>query len=364
MVIRSLAKEYIINNKTTKTTQEILDSGIIPKLKGYIVKPGKVSDSIFGGEGSFIKDGHKIQFCNPPLLSKKGIPIRIMVRTQRISTHDIVRGEIPFKDQVLALNHNFMRKLVRNVIGTSQIDVGLDNQSIVIVAENLKTIPFENVLRAYMAKTSTKTSLYQNYINGTRTFCGHKLPDGLVSNIKLPDILDTPSTKTENDKSVQASYLIEKGIFSNEQYNEIKLRSKIAFDMVSLFLEKRNIILVDTKLEHGINSKGEIVSQDELFTMDSSRYWIKDDYDKQKKLFEKGEIKEINPKSYSKEFARGLSIKDKKYTDKQRIEIAVRYVEGIEKLLGIKFMPDMRSWEERVIFGINKVLKELEVLSK
>ena len=164
--IRKLVENHVATEKPIVSTQDILDSGAVPRLKGYTIKPGKVSDSIFGGKGSYKnKAGETIEFENPPLDAMDGTPLRIMVRTSQISTHDIKRGTKPFKDQILAANHNFMRKLLTYAIGTSQLEFrDLSDNSIVIAAENLKQIPFENVLRAYMAKSSTSTSLYQHYV--------------------------------------------------------------------------------------------------------------------------------------------------------------------------------------------------------
>ena len=184
---RTLSEKVLLHGEDVVSTQEILDSGEISRLKGYKVRPGKVSDSIFGGEGSYFDNstGKEIKFENPSLNTKDNIPLRIMVRTQRVSTHDINRSEIPFKDQILSVNHNYMRKLVEGALGTSQFEVdGLNDNSVVIAAENLEQIPFENVLRAYMAKSSTETSLYQHYVNGKRKFCGHYLPDDLIPNGK------------------------------------------------------------------------------------------------------------------------------------------------------------------------------------
>ena len=164
---RILVDRYMQKEDKIYSTQEILDSGAIPVLKGFKVKPGKVSDSIFGGWGSYIEksSGKKIGFENPPLFTSSGLPLRIMVRTQQISTHDINRGEIPLKDQILAENHNYMRKMLSGALGTSQFEIeGLEDNSNIIAAENLTQIPFENVLRAYMAKSTTSTSLYQHYI--------------------------------------------------------------------------------------------------------------------------------------------------------------------------------------------------------
>src|SRR5690349_13556286 len=137
-----LVDDYMAAEGSVSTTQEILDSGAIPELKGFTVRPGKVSDSIFGGHVSFKGgDGRAVEAENPPLVTTDGRPLRLMVRTQRISTHDINRGEIPFKDQILAANHNYMRRLVEPAIGTSQFDVpGLADNEVVIAAENLRII--------------------------------------------------------------------------------------------------------------------------------------------------------------------------------------------------------------------------------
>ena len=354
-----LTNIYMSKGDKIVPLQEILDSGKIPRLKGYKVRPGKVSDSIYGGCVEYLgKDGNRVGFENPPLETSDGLPVRIMVRTQRISTHDINRGEIPFKDQILATNHNFMRKMLADTIGTSQFEFpDLKDNSIVIAAENLTQIPFENVLRAYMAETTTSTSLYQHYMKGERTFCGHALPNNLIANGPLPYVMDAPSTKSEtHDESISPEELFSRGVCTPQQYAQIRNSSLFAFGRVSQFLGEKGIIAVDTKTEHGINRRGEIVSQDEIWTMDSSRFWLSDDYSRQTAAYELGEAEKINPKSYSKEFARGFSKGDKGYTDEQRMQIAVRYIEGIQHLLGKRFEPDLRSNEERVVDGLQKIV--------
>ena len=292
---------------------------------------------------------------------KKSYWIEIILFIILLLLIGVLTATVVFKDQILAMNHNSMRRLAKPYVGTSQFDVpGLEDNSIVIAAENLTQIPFENVLRAYMAKSTTSTSLYQHYIVGERTFCGHKLSEDLVPNGLLPYVMDTPSTKSdEHDESVSSETLFERNILTREQYGEIKRTSLEAFAMVSRFLRTKRLILVDTKTEHGINREGKIISQDELYTMDSSRFWLLDDYEKQRFKLARGEIEELNPKSYSKEFARGFSKGENGYTDEQKIQIAVRYIEGIQHLLGSPFVPDTRSSEERIISGIETVLEKL-----
>jgi len=354
---RKLVDYSIQHEGASPSTQDILNSGAVPKLKGFYVRAGKVSDSIYGGKVTH--DGNTYE--NPQLITKDETPLRLMVRTEGISTHDVKRGTIPFKDQILAANHNFMRRMLMSAMGTSQYDVpGLEDNAVAIAAENLQQIGFENVLRAFMAKSSTSTSLYQHYIKGERVFCGHILPEGLIANGPLPYVMDTPSTKSDaHDESLSPEEMFCTGIVTARDYTQIRNSSLFAFGMVSQFLKERGLIAVDTKTEHGKNRKGEIVSQDEIWTMDSSRFWLASDYKDQLAKLAKGEIKELSPRSYSKEFARGFSEGEKGYTDEQRAQIAVRYILGIQHLLGKRFVPDVRPREERVISGLQTIVEEL-----
>lgn len=357
-----LVYNYMTAEGKVSSTQEILDSGIVPALKGFTVRPGKVSDSIHGGPVRFTaKDGTVVERENPPLVTRDGRPLRIMIRTQRISTHDINRGEIPFKDQILAANHNYMRRLVEPAVGTSQFDVpGLADNDVVIAAENLQLLPVENIFRAYNATSSTSTSLYQAWKRGDTTFAGHPMPEGLIANGPLPYVMDTPSTKSEeHDVTTSAEEMVRQGYITAAQYTAIRNSGLVAFGMAAQFLRSRGIILVDTKFEHGINTEGKIVSQDEILTMDSSRFWLAADYEAQMERYRLGELDELNPKSYSKEFARGFSEGEKGYTDEQRVAIGARYVIGIQELLGKRFEPDMRPRDERVVSGLRTVVENL-----
>lgn len=380
---RQSVDTYLEREGAISSTQEILDAGFVPRLKGYKVRPGKVSDSIFGGEFEYKGQVYR----NPPLETKDGVPLRLMVRTERISTHDINRGSIPFKDQILAENHNYMRKLLRDALGTSQFDVpGLQDNAVVIAAEDLEQIAVENVMRAYMAKSTTSTSLYQWYVvQGKRgRFAGHLIPNNLFTNGPLPYVMDTPSTKSDkNDETIDPEYLFDNGICTPQDFRQIRNAGIYAFGQVSEFLRKRGIIAVDTKTEHGRNRRREIVAQDEEWTMDSSRFWRASDYNKQMGLYLAGKdeellkyIKEtqpdakekdyleggrvvITPLSLSKEFARGFSQGAQGYTPEQRAIIGVRYIIGIQELLGKPFEPDMTPRDQRVIKGLETVVREL-----
>ncbi|MCI5106509.1 MAG: hypothetical protein MRY76_07345 [Pseudomonadales bacterium] len=343
--IRELVAEHGAVVNEGRPIKQLIADGEIPRLNGCTVLEGKVSDSVFGDQ----------------LRSSSGQPIRLMFRNNRISTHDVNRGAIPFKDQVLAFNHDHMLQLVKPVLGSSQFTVqGLQPSSTVIPAENLNLIKLENVLRMYMAESSTSTSLYQHWLTAkdagqsVMVYAGHELAvDSLLPNGVLPYLMDTPSTKDEVDETIDTQYLFDNGICTTGQYNQIRNASLMAFGMVSQYLSEKGMVLVDTKTEHGINSAGDIVSADELYTMDSSRFWRLDD---------NGELltRDGKPVSFSKEFARGMvKEKNQQFSEEQANEIAVRYIQGLQHLTGVSFDPDLRPRDQRIVESTNLILDSL-----
>ncbi|MGI9250535.1 MAG: phosphoribosylaminoimidazolesuccinocarboxamide synthase [Pseudohongiellaceae bacterium] len=343
--IHALVAEYGAAVNQGRSIRELINDGDIPRLRGCTVLEGKVSDSVVGAD----------------LQTREGRPIRLMFRNNRISTHDVNRGTIPFKDQVLACNHDVMLQLVKDVLGTSQFEVaGLEPVSTVIPAENLKLLMLENVLRLYMAESSTSTSLYQHWLQARErgdavlNYAGHELTVAeLEPNGKLPRLLDTPSTKDKVDRTTDAASLIAQGVCSEAQYNEIRDTSITAFNTVSEYLQQKNMVLVDTKTEHGINTRGDIVSADELYTMDSSRFWRLDD---------NGALltRDGKPVSFSKEFARGMvKEKQQQFSTEQANQIAVRYIQGLQHLTAAPFTPDLRPRDQRVVESTNLILDAL-----
>lgn len=344
--IRELVATYGTAVNEGRSIRQLIDDGDLPRLRGCTILEGKVSDSVFG-EGLRHRDGR---------------PIRLMFRNNRISTHDVNRGSIPFKDQVLAVNHHHMLSLVKEILGSSQFEVeGLSPSSTVIPAENLTLVMLENVVRLYMAESSTSTSLYQHWLAAREegktilSYAGHELVvSQLRPNERLPYLLDTPSTKDKVDCTIEPTDLVNKGICSVAQYTAIRNASLMAFGVVSQYLAERGMILVDTKTEHGINSEGRIVAADELYTMDSSRFWR---CDEEGKLLTHGG----KPLSFSKEFARGM-VRDQKagqFDQDEVNQIAVRYIEGLQHLTGLPFQPDLRPRDQRMVESVNRILDEL-----
>jgi len=340
--IHELVSEYGSRVHEGRSVRQIIEDGDIPRLKGCTVLEGKVSDSVVGAN----------------LADRHGRPVRLMYRNNRISTHDVNRGAIPFKDQVLASNHDHMLQLVKGVLGSSQFEVpNLQPTSTVIPAENLKLIAVENVLRLYNAESSTSTSLYQHWLRAREAgktvleYAGHTLRvDQLETNGVLPYLMDTPSTKDKVDRTIDPQYLVDIGACTQTQYNQIRNSSLMAFGMVSQYLADRAMILVDTKTEHGINRDGHIVAADELYTMDSSRFWRMEDDGKPL-------TRDGKPVSFSKEFARSMvKEKNQQFTAEQAAQIGARYIDGLQHLTSKAFEPDLRPRDQRIIESTETIL--------
>jgi phosphoribosylaminoimidazole-succinocarboxamide synthase len=232
----------------------------------------------------------------------------------------------------------------------------------VIVAENTKPPEYENVLRAYMAKTNTSTSLYQawlkakndsltNFEYSGRTFT----TDDLYPNCKLPEIIDTPSTKAGDDITKSPQWFFDNGIITEGSYLYTKESSIKAFNIVSEYLKSRGLLLVDTKTEHGQIEDGQHVLIDEAYTMDSSRIWLLDD---------KGEILLVNgePVQIGKENARKkIKNKGQLFTEDEANQIAFEYVKGLQMITGKRFVPDIRPRVQRYRDALDIIWRRLDL---
>ena len=133
--IRALVAEHGHTVNQGRSIKQLIQDGEIPRLEGATVLEGKVSDSVFGER----------------LVTANGRQLRLMFRNNRISTHDVNRGAIPFKDQVLAFNHDNMLKLVKDVLGSSHVVVaGPEPSSAAIPVERLTLVHLENGLALAM----------------------------------------------------------------------------------------------------------------------------------------------------------------------------------------------------------------------
>ncbi|MBI3051471.1 phosphoribosylaminoimidazolesuccinocarboxamide synthase [Candidatus Woesearchaeota archaeon] len=264
---------------------------------------------------------------------------RVIVSTDRLSAFDVVLTTLPFKGQVLNQLSAFWLEKTKGIAANHMISVPDPN---VMTARNCTPIAVEFVVRGYITGV-TKTSLWYNYSQGARDFCGHRLPEGLKKDQKLDHPIVTPTTKAEkgmHDESISREEIISRGIMDAEEFDAVAETSLKLFEYGTRHCASNRIILVDTKYEFGKDENGEILLIDEIHTPDSSRFWHKDSYDS---LFDKGEEQRRIDKEYVRKW-----LADRGYTgegrppaipDDVRVEAATRYIEAFEKITGQMFRP-------------------------
>lgn len=224
----------------------------------------------------------------------------VMITTDRQSAYDRMICTIPGKGQVLNLLSTFWFSETRNIFPNHMIAVPHPN--VLIAQEAEETLPVEVVLRRYIARSSTLTSVYYNYFElGRREIYGIEFPEGLKPNQELPmGTILTPTTKSKegHDEELtdwQAQEIVD-GKFGRGIWIKAKTAALALFERAGFHHRERNLILVDTKYEIGIKD-GKLMLIDELHTPDSSRLWKADTYPRR---FEKGE----NPETFDKEILR------------------------------------------------------------
>ncbi|MBI3036389.1 phosphoribosylaminoimidazolesuccinocarboxamide synthase [Candidatus Woesearchaeota archaeon] len=273
---------------------------------------------------------------------------RIMVTTDRISAFDVVLTTLPFKGQVLNQMSQFWFEKTKHIANNAVIDIPDPN---VTVARNCKPIMVEFVVRGYITGVTT-TSIWYNYERGAREFCGHKLPNGLRKDEKLPQPLLTPSTKAEkgqHDESVSRMEVINRGLLTAAEFDEIAAVSMKLFELGQKVAAKQGIILVDTKYEFGYDENGKVTLIDEVHTPDSSRFWFSDSYEE---LFKAGKEQMKIDKEYVRKWLADRGFVGEgavpKIPDDVRVEAARRYIEAYELVTGQQFRAGAGNPTERI----------------
>ncbi len=274
---------------------------------------------------------------------------RLIVTTDRISAFDRVLGTLPFKGQVLNQVATFWFEKTKSFVPNHLLATP-DPQVMDVL--DCKPLPVEMVVRAYVTG-STSTAIWTHYENGSRVFCGNKLPDGMKKHQRLEAPILTPSTKAEkgaHDISVSREELLEMGRISEEDFNTMAEMSLALFSFGQKHCAEQGLILVDTKYEFGRAPDGSIVVIDEIHTPDSSRYWQADTYDAR---FEAGE----DPEGLDKEYVRTW-LKDERgfsgdgeippIPGEIKVEAASRYIRACEQVTGATFNADQGDPLERI----------------
>ena len=175
---------------------------------------------------------------------------RVLIATDRQSAFDQVLAAVPYKGQVLNQTAQFWFEETSDICANHVISYPDPNIAIV---KRLDMLPIEMVVRDYLTG-STDTSIWPMYERGERMLYGHQFPDGLRKSEKLPGTILTPTTKAEaggHDAPITQPEIIEQGLLSQEQWDELAETSLAVFARGREIAAANGLILVDTKDEFG-----------------------------------------------------------------------------------------------------------------
>ncbi|MCB4820369.1 phosphoribosylaminoimidazolesuccinocarboxamide synthase [Roseicella aerolata] len=262
---------------------------------------------------------------------------RIIIATDRLSAFDRILTAVPLKGQVLTQLARHWFERTADLCPNHVIEYPDPN---VVVCQRLSIMPVEVVVRDYLAGT-TSTSILSMYRAGRREMYGHRFPDGLRPNQKLPQTILTPTSKAfdaGHDEELTPAQILEGKLLTAAQWEKVSALALSLFARGREMAAKQGLILVDTKYEFGFDAAGEIVLADEIHTPDSSRYWFGASYPER---FEAGQA----PQSFDKDFVRSWVVaRCDPYKDaipeiprEVNLEASRIYIEAFEMVTGRPF---------------------------
>jgi phosphoribosylaminoimidazole-succinocarboxamide synthase len=274
----------------------------------------------------------------------------ILVTTDRQSAFDRVIAAVPYKGQVLNLTSVWWFEQTEFIIPNHLIAVPDPN---VVIAKKCEVFPIEFVVRGYITGT-TSTSLWTQYKNGVRNYCGLSFPEGMLKNQRLDAPVLTPTTKEkDHDRPISPKEIVSEGWMTQDDWDQASQAALKLFNYGAEVAAKHGLILVDTKYEFGRDAEGNIVLVDEIHTPDSSRYWLANSYEERFAAAKE-------PENIDKEFLRLWFVDHcDPYNDKVLPEaptelivtLASRYIQLYEMITGnsFTFMQKPGSIEQRIM---------------
>ncbi len=206
----------------------------------------------------------------------------LLVSTDRLSAFDVVFKEpIPHKGEVLNSISKFWFDRTKHIIENHLVSdsvpssLGVDSKRAMVV-KKAKPVMLECVVRGYLTGSGLKE--YKE----KQSVCGIPLPSGLKDGSELHEPLFTPSTKApkgQHDQNITLDEAIK--IIGKETFEIVKQKSLELYKFGKAHALKCGLVLADTKFEFGVY-QGKVILIDEALTPDSSRYWLKSEYEKGK----------------------------------------------------------------------------------
>jgi phosphoribosylaminoimidazole-succinocarboxamide synthase len=215
----------------------------------------------------------------------------VIIATDRISAFDcILPALIPGKGQLLNQLCAFFFQATQSIFPSHFIAAPHPN---VTIAHKCLPYPVEVVVRGYLCGHA-----YRLYSAGQRNLGGVTLPEGLRENDALPEPIITPTTKSRlgHDIDITEAEITKSGLISAEEWAQMRYAALTLYDWGRRYALSKGLIMADSKFEFGYREE-RIYLIDEIFTPDSSRFFLAQGFEERQ---EKGE----KQPQYSKEYLR------------------------------------------------------------
>ena len=221
----------------------------------------------------------------------------LMIASDRISAFDVVLPtDIPDKGRVLTGLSRFWFAETDGIVPNHLLDVdvrvvkeaweaaidGTDLQPTrplevedfaswrgrVMICQPAEVIPFEAVVRGFLAGSGWKG--YQ----ATGHVCGIRLPQGLHESDRLPEPIFTPATKAEVGHDENVSFDAMVAAVGGDLAERVRHAALDLYKYAVAIAAQQGILIADTKFEFGVlPGTDHLILIDEVLTPDSSRFW-------------------------------------------------------------------------------------------
>jgi phosphoribosylaminoimidazole-succinocarboxamide synthase len=213
----------------------------------------------------------------------------LIFATDRISAFDyILPTLIPKKGEILTQLSIFWFDATKDIIDNHFITDHVDTYPEVLkdykdvlrgrsmLVKKAELIEVECVARGYIAGSAWNEYEKTGIVGGV-AFSNLRKGD------KLPHALFTPATKSFSGHDINISFEEMKKSVPEKDAEFVKHKTVELYKFAHDFALERGIVIADTKFEFG-RLDDRIILIDEIFTPDSSRFWDKELYDKDRSL--------------------------------------------------------------------------------
>ena len=215
----------------------------------------------------------------------------LIVASDRVSAYDVVLPDtIPRKGESLTALSEFWFTKTRDIMPNHFVK-RVDERSMRVA--KAERVEIEWVIRSHIYG-----SMWRAYTKGMRNFGGLSLPNGLRMAEELPQIILTPTTKSDigHDLDINKSEAVDQGLVTEEEWRTLEEASFRLYEFYRGEARSRGIVVPDFKVEYG-RYRNTLIQIDEPPTHDSARFWSQ-------KHFKVGEQQEAH--ALDKEFLRAF----------------------------------------------------------